>query len=247
MAETAKILSPDTTVILANPDAGCPMADMVSLDDLIEFKENNPNHLIVSYVNTSADIKAQSDMSAAQEEYNKAKAAGDDAGMKAAEEKYKGVQKVFGHISAIEKDHNGELRLLFNVGSFDRLYAYGLSKNEIMRLRVPDRVDLHCMGFEMNSVGDINGICSMIDDPYKFIAISTVQYREAVNKLTPPKQFKTEWDLLKPFYNKEVEQNINENCAYIDSTNMEGCYSLINDLVDSSKLAEIKHKRQLNK
>jgi|GEM_PF-4482331 len=165
----------------------------------------------------------------------------------AAEEKYKGVQKVFGHISAIEKDHNGELRLLFNVGSFDRLYAYGLSKNEIMRLRVPDRVDLHCMGFEMNSVGDINGICSMIDDPYKFIAISTVQYREAVNKLTPPKQFKTEWDLLKPFYNKEVEQNINENCAYIDSTNMEGCYSLINDLVDSSKLAEIKHKRQLNK
>ena len=165
----------------------------------------------------------------------------------AAEEKYKVVQKVFGHISAIEKDHNGELRLLFNVGGFDRLYAYGLSKNEIMRLRVPDRVDLHCMGFEMNSVGDINGICSMIDDPYKFIAISTIQYREAVNKLTPPKQFKTELDLFKPFYNKEVEQNINENCAYIDSTNMEGCYSLINDLVDSSKLAEIKHKRQLNK
>ena len=62
MAETAKILSPDKTVILANPDAGCPMADMVSLDDLIEFKENNPNHLIVSYVNTSADIKAQSDI-----------------------------------------------------------------------------------------------------------------------------------------------------------------------------------------
>lgn len=62
MAETAKILSPQKKVILPNADAGCPMADMVDPQDLREFKEKNPNFKVLAYVNTSAEVKALSDI-----------------------------------------------------------------------------------------------------------------------------------------------------------------------------------------
>jgi len=62
MAETAKILSPDKTVLLPRLDAGCPMADMITLDELREIKANHPNALVVTYVNSTAEIKAESDI-----------------------------------------------------------------------------------------------------------------------------------------------------------------------------------------
>ncbi len=61
MAETAKILSPEKTVLLPRLDAGCPMADMLTVDDLLYLKEKHPNARIVTYVNSNADIKAVSD------------------------------------------------------------------------------------------------------------------------------------------------------------------------------------------
>lgn len=61
MAETAKLLSPHKTVYLANPNAGCPMADMITRDELIQFKAEHPGVPVVAYVNTSADVKAESD------------------------------------------------------------------------------------------------------------------------------------------------------------------------------------------
>lgn len=61
MAETAKLLSPDKTVYLANPNAGCPMADMITRDELVRFKEEHPGLPVVAYVNTSADVKAEAD------------------------------------------------------------------------------------------------------------------------------------------------------------------------------------------
>ncbi|MEB3245037.1 MAG: quinolinate synthase NadA [Vampirovibrionales bacterium] len=61
MAETAKLLSPQKTVILANANAGCPMADMITRDQLKAFKAQHPGLPVVAYVNTPADVKAESD------------------------------------------------------------------------------------------------------------------------------------------------------------------------------------------
>jgi len=61
MAETAAILSPQKTVLMPAQHAGCPMADMINADQLAELKAKNPGALVVSYVNSTAEVKAQSD------------------------------------------------------------------------------------------------------------------------------------------------------------------------------------------
>ncbi|MDD2486332.1 MAG: quinolinate synthase NadA [bacterium] len=60
MAETAKILSPAKTVLIPDREAGCPMADMISVEQLRELKAQHPKALVVAYVNSSAAIKAES-------------------------------------------------------------------------------------------------------------------------------------------------------------------------------------------
>ncbi|NLB88260.1 MAG: quinolinate synthase NadA [Syntrophomonadaceae bacterium] len=62
MAETAAILCPDKTVLSPEPAATCPMADRVNIEDIIKYKEENPDSMVVSYVNTSAEIKALTDV-----------------------------------------------------------------------------------------------------------------------------------------------------------------------------------------
>lgn len=62
MAETAAILAPDRTVILPEPRAGCPMAAMVDPEGLAALKAQHPDAVVVSYVNTSAAVKALSDV-----------------------------------------------------------------------------------------------------------------------------------------------------------------------------------------
>ena len=62
MAESAAILAPEKTVILPRLDAGCPMADMITPEDLAEEKKKRPGVPVVAYVNTSAAVKALSDI-----------------------------------------------------------------------------------------------------------------------------------------------------------------------------------------
>jgi quinolinate synthase len=62
MAESAKILSPEKTILLPALDAGCPMADMVTAEDIIELRNKYPEAAIVCYVNSSAEVKAQCDI-----------------------------------------------------------------------------------------------------------------------------------------------------------------------------------------
>lgn len=62
MAETAKILSPQKTVLLPNLNAGCAMADKINLLQLRKFKDENPNIPVVCYVNSTAEVKSESDI-----------------------------------------------------------------------------------------------------------------------------------------------------------------------------------------
>jgi quinolinate synthase len=63
MAETAKILSPEKKVILPDPMAGCSLADSCKKEDFEKFINDNPGRTVITYVNTTADIKALSDIS----------------------------------------------------------------------------------------------------------------------------------------------------------------------------------------
>ncbi len=62
MAETAKILNPNKLVLLPDLDAGCSLADSCPPDRFAAFKAAHPDHLVISYINCSADIKALSDI-----------------------------------------------------------------------------------------------------------------------------------------------------------------------------------------
>jgi len=61
MAETAKILAPDKTVLIPEPRAGCPMADMITAEQVIAWRQQFPGVPVVTYVNSSAEVKAESD------------------------------------------------------------------------------------------------------------------------------------------------------------------------------------------
>ena len=62
MAETAKMLSPQKKVLIPDFKAGCSLADSIKAEDFIKFKANYPDHVVISYVNTTAEIKALSDV-----------------------------------------------------------------------------------------------------------------------------------------------------------------------------------------
>ena len=62
MAETAKILCPEKTVVLPDLDAGCSLADDCPADEFAAFRAKHPDHVVVSYINCTAAVKAQSDL-----------------------------------------------------------------------------------------------------------------------------------------------------------------------------------------
>jgi quinolinate synthase len=62
MAETAKILAPEKTVLVPDADAGCSLADAITADQLRAWKAEHPGAVVVSYVNTTAEVKAETDI-----------------------------------------------------------------------------------------------------------------------------------------------------------------------------------------
>lgn len=62
MAETAKILSPDKKVTLSHPDAGCPMAEQLTVEELRELKKQYPKAAVVAYINTTSALKTECDI-----------------------------------------------------------------------------------------------------------------------------------------------------------------------------------------
>ena len=62
MAETASILCPEKTILIPDPQAGCPMANMITAEDVRQLKERHPKAAVVGYVNTPADVKAELDV-----------------------------------------------------------------------------------------------------------------------------------------------------------------------------------------
>ncbi|MBU3144749.1 quinolinate synthase NadA [Clostridium sp. CF012] len=62
MAESAKILSPEKTVLLPNIEAGCTMADMINGQDVRELKKEHPKAKVICYINSTAEVKAESDI-----------------------------------------------------------------------------------------------------------------------------------------------------------------------------------------
>ena len=61
MAETASVLSPEKTVLIPDPDAGCSLSDSITADQLRAWKAEHPGAVVVMYVNTSAEVKAETD------------------------------------------------------------------------------------------------------------------------------------------------------------------------------------------
>src|SRR5436190_20375502 len=61
MAETASVLSPEKTVLIPDPDAGCSLSDSINADQLRAWKAEHPGAMVVMYVNTSAEVKAETD------------------------------------------------------------------------------------------------------------------------------------------------------------------------------------------
>src|SRR3954469_10896860 len=61
MAETASILSPEKTVLIPDKDAGCSLADSITAEQLRDWKAQNPGAIVVMYVNTTAEVKAETD------------------------------------------------------------------------------------------------------------------------------------------------------------------------------------------
>ncbi len=62
MAETAKLLSPEKTVVIASDEAGCPMAEQFTSEEVLKFREAHPDYKVVSYINTTAALKCVTDV-----------------------------------------------------------------------------------------------------------------------------------------------------------------------------------------
>lgn len=157
----------------------------------------------------------------------------------AAEEKYKSIQRFSGHISSVEKNDYGDPILVFDIGYVDKIYVNGLTRNEVIDLKVPNRVSLLCVGFKMDFAGDISATCSMFDDPVRFVAVNNIQLFSKINKskfpLDIPTTVKAVMDKKIESMSKEIDLRFNKDCRVIDSINYSNCFALIKEVENNKK------------
>ena len=154
----------------------------------------------------------------------------------AAEEKYKSIQRIYGHISSIEKGDQGDPIVVFNVGNFDRIYVHGLTKNEVIKLKVPDSINLLCVGFNSVSFGDISATCSKLNDPIKFVAVNNIQLLDKQNKLNVPYKDKDLFNKVLKLLIKEIDPKFNQECSVFDSINYANCIDILNEAMSKIEL-----------
>lgn len=143
-----------------------------------------------------------------------------------AEEKYKSIQGFSGHLSSIESNHFGDPLLIFNIGYVDKIYVNGLTRNEVINLKVPEKVNLLCVGFKMDYIGDIGATCSMFKDPVRFIAVNNIQHPDRQADIDKILSKNLKFQITKGFSANFII-NFEKQCSYIDSKNYESCMSLL--------------------
>jgi hypothetical protein len=151
----------------------------------------------------------------------------------AAEDKYKeSFQSFYGQVSGIEKNIYGEPLLVFDVAYVNKIYASGLTKREVVKLKIPNMVNLLCIGFEVNPFGDIGANCSMFKSAQRMIAVNSIQSLDREGKLNvilSSLKKNAEYSLAMSNLNRGLDPSFNQECTTIDSTNYSSCLALMDD------------------
>lgn len=93
--------------------------------------------------------------------------------------------------------------------TLNKIYVNGLTKSEVVKLRVPNRVDLLCVGFKMDSFDDIGATCYMFDSAQRMIAVNNIQLLDKRNELNLPHKNKVEFNKIFILINKELDPKFN--------------------------------------
>lgn len=146
-----------------------------------------------------------------------------------AESKYYGkIQGVYGPFSNIEKNNDGNPVLVFNVSYSNRFNVTGLSVNEVLNLNLGTPVKMKCFNFKLNSAGDLNAKCSFFTNTNRLRAVNTIQNNEYSSKISQiVSKYNNIFKQVDHLLKKELINEIDNKCRFIDSTNYDQCMELI--------------------
>ncbi|HAV3446263.1 hypothetical protein [Acinetobacter baumannii] len=146
-----------------------------------------------------------------------------------AESRYDGkIQGIYGPFNNIEKSDDGSPVIVFNVSYANRLYVTGPSVKEVLSLNLGTPVKMKCLNFKLSSSGDLKANCSFFTNTNRLIAVNTIQnrnYSQKVNQVIS--KYNDMFKQVDLKIKKEIINEINSKCSFIDSTNYDQCIELI--------------------
>lgn len=156
-------------------------------------------------------------------------------------EKLHGGQVV--HISApfnqITRSDDGRPVIVFNVADFNHLYVNGVSAKEVENLQIGNRLNLLCIGFQLDRFDDMSATCSMFKSPSRFIAANNVQHEDSQKYLIAlVKKNEEAFNRLESLVGIKAPA-INKECIKIDSINYDKCLNFLKKVS-----AELKGSKQ---